>query len=203
MDISINSHSSIRIENLHFDPFQIKRKTKPAKYIFITHTHYDHLSIDDIKKICDKQTVFVAPADAKDQLENNFENKVIYVKPNESLTLGDILVKTFASYNISKQFHPKQNGWVGYKVTCHGTTYAIVGDTDITPELENLSCDVLFLPIGGTYTMTALEAATLANKIKPELVVPTHYGSIVGTKEDEAIFVKNLDPKIKHKILIK
>lgn len=203
MNVKINSHSSIRIEDLHFDPFQITEKTSPAKYVFITHPHYDHLSVEDIKKVSNKKTTIIATADAKEQLENNFENKIIYVKPNESLTLDDIQVETFASYNINKNFHKKEYNWVGYKVTIKGTTYAVAGDTDATPELERLMCDILFLPIGGTYTMTGAEAATLANKIKPMVVIPTHYNAIVGSKEDESEFIKNLNKDIKYKILIK
>lgn len=201
--ITINSHSSIQIDNLYFDPFQIKKTLEPAKYIFITHSHYDHLSVEDLKKVTDKKTVFVATKDCKETLESNFENKVIYVKPNESLTLGEIQVKTFPSYNLNKVFHKKMMGWVGYKITYHGTSYAIVGDTDATPELEKISCDVLFLPIGGTYTMTAEEAANLAKKVKPKLVIPMHYGSIVGTKSDAKAFVKALEKQVEHKILIK
>lgn len=203
MSISINSHSSIQIDNLYFDPFQIKKPLPPAKYIFITHSHYDHLSVEDIKKVCDKNTIIIAPKDCKETLESNFENKVIYVKPKETLTLGGVQVKTFASYNLNKVFHKKEMAWVGYKITYDGTSYAIVGDSDATPELEKLSCDVLFLPIGGTYTMTAEEAATLAKKVKPKLVIPTHYGSIVGTKNDAKTFVKALNKEVEHKLLIK
>ena len=92
---------------------------------------------------------------------------------------------------------------MGYKVIKDGTVYMIPGDTDKTPELESLSgIDVLFVPIGGTYTMNAKEAAELANQVKPNLVIPMHYGSVVGTKSDEKEFLKHLDKKIKHKILI-
>lgn len=201
--ISINSHSSIQIDNLYFDPFQITEKMKPAKYIFITHPHYDHLSIEDIKHVINSKTVIIATHDAKDKLETEFKNKIIYVKPNETLTLDYIDVETFASYNTDKNFHKKEFNWVGYKITLHGKTYAVVGDSDATKELEKLECDVLFIPIGGTYTMTASEAATLTNKIKPELVIPTHYNAIVGSKADESEFIKNLNSDIKYNILIK
>ncbi|HIC93057.1 MAG TPA: MBL fold metallo-hydrolase, partial [Anaerolineae bacterium] len=40
------------------------------------------------------------------------------------------------------------------------------------------------LPVGGTYTMTAEEAAQAANRIKPKVAVPMHYGTIVGSIED-------------------
>ena len=59
--------------------------------------------------------------------------------------------------------------------------------------------DIVMLPIGGTYTMDYREAADLANRIKAKVVIPTHYGSIVGNKEDAIKFkelVKNKEVKI-------
>ena len=51
MKISINAHSSIRVESdkiIYFDPFQIKEENHDADIIFITHDHFDHFSIEDI-----------------------------------------------------------------------------------------------------------------------------------------------------------
>ena len=50
--------------------------------------------------------------------------------------------------------------------------------------------------------MTATEAAACANTLKPKLVVPVHYNSLVGTKDDEKTFIKNLDKEIKYKIVL-
>jgi len=195
VNININSHSSIQINDMFFDPFETKNVTKKAKYIFLTHTHYDHLSIDDIKNVITEETIIIATNDAKDKLKE-FKNQVIYVNQNEKHTLDDFEFETFPSYNINKNFHKKENNWVGYKVTKNGVSYAILGDSDATPELENLKCDILFIPVGGTYTMNATEAAKLTNIIKPQIAIPTHYGSIVGVKNDAKIFADNLDDDI-------
>ena len=203
MNIKINTHSSIQIEDVAFDPYDIKDTNFKAKYVCITHTHFDHLDINSIKNIADENTIIIATLDAKEPLEKNFKNKIVYVKPNEVLNFENLTIETFASYNINKQFHPKSNNWVGYKLTKDGKTYAVVGDADATPELENLkNIDVLFLPIGGTYTMNSIEAAELANKIEPKLVIPMHYGSVVGSKDDETEFINNLDNNIKYEILL-
>ena len=202
MKISINAHSSIQVDDMYFDPFMIYTKMKPAKYIFITHTHYDHLSIEDLQKVVGAKTIIIATPDAKDQLEPIFANKIIYVKPNDVLTLGTVHVKVFASYNKTKPFHPMDNNWVGYKVSKGDTSFIVPGDCDATKVLEKLSCNILFLPIGGTYTMNAKEAANLANKMKPDLAIPMHYGSIVGSKDDEAEFIKHLAPDIEYKIYL-
>lgn len=48
---------------------------------------------------------------------------------------------------------------------------------------------------GGTYTMTVDEAAKLANTIDAKIVIPTHYGEIVGEKSDGEKFAKLVDNK--------
>ena len=112
-------------------------------------------------------------------------------------------MKTIPAYNTNKNFHPKNNNWVGYVVTINETSYLVAGDTDATNELAAEKPDVLIIPIGGTYTMTATEAAELANKVSPKVVIPSHYNSIVGDKTDEQTFLSLLDKNITCKILIK
>lgn len=203
MNFSINCHSSIQIDNnIYIDPFRLSDKPQKAKYIFITHTHFDHLSPEDILKISSPETTIIATQDAT-ELESIPHKKIIYVKPNQKFTLDDLSFETIPAYNTNKNFHPKQNNWVGYKITIGGVTYLIAGDCDNTKELSSQSCDVLFVPIGGTYTMTATEASELTNTVKPKIAVPTHYGEIVGEMSDADVFAKALSPDIKLEILIK
>lgn len=203
MMINVNNHSSIQINDIFIDPYGITETNKKAKYIFITHTHYDHLSLEDIKKIISKETIFVAPKDAQKTLEENFPNhEKFYVEPNQELKFDNFEVKVIPAYNINKNFHKKEFGWVGYVFKIDSITYTILGDTDEIPEHETLKTNVLFVPIGGTYTMNAEEAAILVNKIKPDLAVPVHYNAIVGSKEDEEIFLENLDKNIKYQIFL-
>lgn len=204
MDIKVPVHSSIIINKLiYVDPYKLSGKLEKAGYIFITHNHYDHLSVEDIKKIVDENTIFVAPIDCYDELHNNFNNEIWLVEPNKSYIVGRLAFSTFAAYNINKKFHPRENGWVGYNLLIESKHVVICGDTDITPELKKQKVDTLFVPIGGTYTMTATEAASITNLLKPSLVVPVHYGSLVGSKADEKTFVNLVDKNIEVKILIK
>ena len=202
MNINVNYHSSIKIHNIYVDPFQIDNSYNDAKYIFITHSHYDHYSISDIEKVVNKNTIFVCTQDVCLELKKIYSNKVIIVEQNKSYFLDDISFKTFASYNINKNFHSKENGWVGYVIELKGIKYAIIGDSDLTEEVQNIKCDVLFVPIGGTYTMDAKEAAKLVNIINPEVVIPVHYNGIVGNKKDEEIFLKCINNKIKYKLYV-
>ena len=199
ININVNNHSSIQIDDLFFDPFKTENVEKKAKYIFLTHTHYDHLSIEDIDRVITPETIIFATYDAKEQLEK-YSNKIIYVKPNEKFEIDNLEIETIPSYNLNKDFHKKEYNWVGYKITKDGISYVIPGDTDATPELQEIECDILFVPIGGTYTMSAEEAATLTNKIMPKLVIPMHYASIVGTPEDAQVFLDKIDENIICKI---
>jgi len=90
--------------------------------------------------------------------------------------------------------HPKANRWVGYILELQGTTYYHAGDTDHAPELDDVSADVAFLPIGGTYTMEAPEAAGLAKSISPQIAVPMHYGFVVGSPKDAETFRREAQP---------
>lgn len=205
-DIKVNFHSSICLHgDIYIDPLNIKKKVGNAKLVFLTHTHWDHLDEKSIKNICNENTIFVCTKDAKTQLLKIGveEENIIVIKPDVNLSIAGVEIETFPAYNIGKKFHTKRNGWVGYKITIDGTTYLICGDTDVTEELIKMKTDVLFVPIGGTYTMDAKEAAMLANIIKPKLVVPVHYGEVVGGKEAEKIFVKNLNKDIECLILLK
>ena len=124
---------------------------------------------------------------------------MLLVEPGHSYKIDDLEFDTTYAYNINKNFHPKSNKWVGYILKLNGITYYIAGDTDNIKEIQNINCDVALIPIGGTFTMDYKEAAELANVINANLVIPTHYGSIVGKLEDGENFkrlVKGKDVKL-------
>ncbi len=207
-NIEVLCHSSIKINKekvIYIDPFKIENNYNDADIIFITHSHYDHYSEEDINKVKNNETTIITPYDASTKLlESGIkEDNVILVEPNNRYNVKGINFETIPAYNTNKKFHPKENGWVGYIIELKGNRYYIAGDTDITEENRKVKCDVAFVPVGGTYTMDFKEAADLINEIKPKIAVPIHYGSIVGTKQDGIKFSKLLDSGIQCKILIK
>lgn len=207
-NIEVLCHSSIKINKgiiIYFDPFKIEKNYNDADIIFITHDHYDHYSEEDIDKVIKNNTIIVSPIDLLEKLLNKGLKKenIISVKPYEDYNIKNLKFSTIPAYNTNKQFHPRKNNWVGYLIELEGITYYIAGDTDITEDNKKIKCDVAFVPIGGTFTMNYQEASELINTIKPKIVVPTHYGSIVGTKEDAINFSKLINPEIECKILIK
>lgn len=207
-NIEVLCHSSIRInkeKTIYIDPFKINENYNDADLIFITHSHYDHYSEDDIEKVKKEGTVFIVPEELLTRLLVKGYNKkdIITVQPNMRYMVHGIKFETIPAYNINKKFHPKEKEWVGYVIEVREFRYYIAGDTDVTEENKKVKCDVAFIPVGGTYTTNFKEAAYLANEIKPQIAIPTHYGSVVGTKQDATDFVNLLHPTIKGIILIK
>lgn len=207
-NIEVLCHNSIRINKgkvIYVDPFKIKEKYNDADIIYITHDHFDHYSEEDIEKVRNDKSVIVVPKCLLDKvLKIGFrQENIITVEPNKQYETQGIKFETVPAYNINKEFHPKENKWVGYIIEIEGTRYYIAGDTDVTEDNRNIKCDVAFVPVGGTYTMNFKEAAMLVNEIQPKIAVPTHYGNIVGNKEDGSKFLKLLDSQITGVILIK
>lgn len=198
-NVRVLYHASIVLyDNIYIDPYKIENETHNAKYLFITHSHYDHFSIEDIEKVRNEDTIFFVTPDCKEKLLEIGvdEKRIVTVAPDEMYRFNKIEVQVISAYNVNKEYHKKEYGWVGYLIKINGVTYYITGDTDVNEDIQNIKCDVLFVPIGGTYTMDYKEAADYTNSIKPKYVIPIHYGTIVGKKEDGIEFAKLLDTKI-------
>ena len=79
-----------------------------------------------------------------------------------------------SAYNIDKDFHTKTDCWVGYIVKLERVIIYHAGDSDKIPEMEKLTGYgkqgnefIALLPVSGTYTMAAEEAAEAAALLKP------------------------------------
>ncbi|MEM3374208.1 MAG: MBL fold metallo-hydrolase [Candidatus Woesearchaeota archaeon] len=176
---------------LYIDPFEAKDEKLRDKsdIVLITHSHYDHCSEKDLKKIISEKTQIFCPYDVPDKLKTikaNF-NKM---KPNDKLSYKDVIIEAVPSYNINKPFHPRQNEWLGFIFTINGIKFYHTGDSDFIPEMSEISCDVAFLPVSGTYVMNVNEAVEAARKIMPKVAIPMHYGKIVGEVSDAEKFKK-------------
>jgi L-ascorbate metabolism protein UlaG (beta-lactamase superfamily) len=107
------------------------------------------------------------------------------------MTIKDVTVEAVAAYNVGKAFHPKSNNWIGVVLTIDAKRVYYAGDTDFIPEMTELQeVDVALLPVGGTYTLSAAEAANACKAIGCKSAVPYHWGDIVGSKSDAEQFVQ-------------
>ena len=202
-NIEVFRQNHIRIfrdgKEIHFDPFRTDNAPRNADYIFITHDHSDHFSIRDIERTGNKNTVLIVPEKImeKARAADNIIGRIFAVKPGGTYNIDGLEFETLPAYNIMKPFHPKSAGFVGYILKLGGKRIYIAGDTDATPEAKSVKCDIALLPIGGTYTMDPKRAAELANEIRPEAVIPVHYGCIVGSEKDGREFESRVDKDIK------
>ncbi len=200
-NISVNAHSSIRIDDkiiLYVDPFQMKEERHDADLILFTHPHFDHFSPEDFRKAAKEDTAYVCPGSMKQKvLDAGVKpEKLSTLEAEETLCICGIEVEGVPAYNTNKPNHPKENGWLGYVLEIGPHMVYVAGDTDRIPEGEAVTCDIALVPIGGTYTMNAEEAAAFVNAIHPHTVIPIHYGCIVGSLDDAAMFVRHLDRSI-------
>ena len=66
-----------------------------------------------------------------------------------------------------------------YKFTCGGIRFCHLGDLghllddDAVQKIGDV--DILFIPIGGTFTVDDKQAWDVIKKIKPRIIVPMHY----------------------------
>lgn len=207
-NVNLFKHNSIKITNnnlnIYIDPFRIDIISNDADIIFITHSHYDHFSIDDIMNIKKDTTKIVSTKDTYEELKNYFdEENILIVEPDNNYNILGINFSTVRAYNVNKEFHPIENDWVGYILDIDSKSYYIMGDTDVNEDNSNIECDVLFVPIGGKFTMDYKEAADYTNSINPSVVIPTHYGLIVGDSDLGEKFKELINFNIECELYIK
>ncbi len=116
--------------------------------------------------------------------------------------LEGLFFETVAAYNILKPFHPKSAMWVGYIFLVEGRRIYVAGDTDATSEAKAVKCDIALVPVGGTYTMDAKKAAQLVNTIGPDVAIPVHYGTLVGSLKDGQEFAENVNDPVRVELKI-
>jgi len=201
VEIKWLGHAGFLIKNsrtIYIDPYNLKEENEKADLILITHSHYDHCSVVDIKKIIKEGTRIILTADCQSKITRFDVNiKIEIIEPGQKIDLGNVLISAFPAYNIDKHFHPKEESWIGYLIKMNNVVVYHAGDTDVIPEMKNLTGHnqkekkfVALLPVGGRFTMNSEEATESAKIMKPFLAIPMHYGSIIGTEEDANEFVK-------------
>lgn len=190
-------HDSFSLEKgtrILTDPYQLS-KGMEADIVLVSHNHFDHLSLVDMKKVSSNKTTIVAAKECISKLENISCRDAVGLVPGEEVIVLGVKIKAVAAYNLDKinpdtrrPFHPKEDSKVGFLITMGGVTIYHTGDSDLIPEMDDLHPDVLLIPVSGTYVMTSREAAQAVGRIKPKLAIPMHFGSIVGKVQDAEDF---------------
>lgn len=171
MLITYFGHSFLLIKggeySIALDPYGdigLKVPSVEADYVFSSHNHYDHDNISIVK--------------------------------------GAKLVENSYPFEIIKSYHDNFKGALrgendillfnldGYKIAFLGD-FGESYNKDIISKLKGV--DLLFIPIGGKYTIDSEEAYKYVCEIQPKTAVPIHY-KIEGSNidiEDEKRFLTN------------
>lgn len=163
MNIKWHGQACFRIESkeatLLIDPFPREIGLKPPKLdadiILVTHGHYDHSAIDGAPK---ETFVIKEPGE--------FEKS--------GITIQGLL-----------SFHDNDNGSQrGYNtiyiITLEDMRICHLGDLgqhSLTQEQisEIGNIDILFIPVGGNYTINGSQAVKIIQEIEPKIIIPMHY----------------------------
>lgn len=201
-NIRVLTHASIRLvmydrerkpRVIYSDPYQLDQAPADADLILITHAHYDHFSPEDIARVRKADSAAVYPASMRGETAAaGRPSAEHFLAWQESMDFHGIRITAIPAYNTEKPFHPAERQWIGFLLDDGERRIYIAGDTDAIPEAASVRCDAALVPVGGTYTMNAQEAAALIAEIKPKAAIPMHYGCIVGEKSDGEAFRKHL-----------
>lgn len=140
------------------DPFSPNYGLRPphfkADLLLISHEHEDHNN---------RQAALGQPFIISSPGEYELKNVFVYGLPD---------------------FHDKKQGKEQGEITmflleAEGISLAHLSDLGCVPEekkLERLEgVDILFIPVGGKYTIGAKEATEVISEIEPRIVIPMHY----------------------------
>jgi len=147
--------------------------------ILVSHDHYDHNSVKTVEKE---------------------ESKVI--TDERKRNINGIDIKGFTSFH-DEVGGAKRGSNIIFKFNVDELDFCHLGD--LGHELDNETAgrigniDVLFIPIGGTFTIDDKSAWKVIKKLKPKIVIPMHY-KIGGL----SLPIAGIDPfleKNKYKVL--
>jgi len=160
------------------DPFSKEIGLRPPRLndniYLVTHDHYDH---NNVKGVSDESFVIDGPGE--------------YEK-------AGVQIVGALSYHDDSQGAERGLNSI-YVITMEGIRFCHLGDLGqlkLSDEQVDIigSIDVLFVPVGGTYTIDGKQAVGIVKQIEPKIIVPMHY-KVPGLSEDLAdvkIFLKEI-----------
>ena len=163
LQIRWHGHSCFEIKDditLVTDPHDGKSIGIPAPniegdIILVSHDHYDHNSVKTVEKIGSKVV--------RDERKRNIYNVVIRgIKTYHDENFGDI-----RGENIIFKFLIDDINF------CHLGDLGHILEEDIAEKIGDV--DILFIPVGGNFTIDANYAWKIVNLIKPSIIIPMHY----------------------------
>jgi len=180
-------------------------RPEDADVVCLTHVH--HYDPDGVERVAGEDTTIVAFEAIEEQVADrdlpplsSLPYDVVTVGDRDSITVGDVPVWTVPAYNEPNgphtrpdgtPFHPEGFG-CGFLVDVEGKRVLYPGDTDALGPHQNVEVSVFCPPIGPRFTMDRHEAAALAARMEPELVVPVHYNTFSTLETDSRSFAADV-----------
>ena len=162
-------------------PVTVDAITK-ADYILVTHDHFDHVG-DTIALSMKTGAIVVAEYETAKKLIG------LGLPPDHVLnggfgrSIGGAMDIGGISLVMTPAVHSSDSGVAGgYILTFPGgTTVYHAGDTAIFGDMQLYGSlypmDIALLPIGGEFTMDAIQAAESLRLLRPGKAIPMHYGT--------------------------
>ncbi len=171
----------------------VKKEEIKPDIVLVTHDHFDHIGKDIPYFTKDSNVIVIVNYEVSPKLiESGVDAKNIITNGMGMNIGGQVEVKGI-KVTMTEAAHSANA--IGYIITLEdGTTIYHAGDTGLFGGMELLGdlydIDLALLPIGNIFTMDPFQAAHSLTLLKPEKVVPIHYGSFELLVQDPAEFVK-------------
>jgi len=151
--------------------------------VLISHAHYDHLDLPSLERLGKKLPVVVPRGLAGLLRKRRFE-AVIEVEVGETIRIGDLEVRAVpAEHEGSRGPFGASADAIGYLIAGSRSVY-FAGDTELFAEMSELGpVDIALVPIWGwgpglgAGHLDPKGAAEAVALLRPELVVPIHWGT--------------------------
>lgn len=183
-EICIDPYLSDVVNRIAGRPRMVPPCIEPEKLnsdvVICTHNHLDHIDIDAIPRMQKENMLFLAPADAREQLSDCGVRHYREFDEGSSCRIGAFELKAvYANHTVPA---------IGVIVRHQGVTLYFSGDTYFDERLCALAdekIDVMFVCINGRLgNMTVEDAVRLTERIAPKVGVPMHYGMFASNTED-------------------
>jgi L-ascorbate metabolism protein UlaG (beta-lactamase superfamily) len=154
--------------------------------VLISHLHHDHLDLASLRSLGADTQLFV-PAGAGAWLRSRGFTEVTELSVGEVAQIGKLTVTAVeARHDGRRRPRGPEAETLGYLISGTHTVY-FAGDTELFEEMTELAdrIDAALLPIAGWGPtlgpghMDPLHAARAAALIRPRLVIPVHWGTLL------------------------